>query len=117
MTGKRSYLAGIAAEDIVARHYAAQGLAEAARRWRGAAGEIDLIFRDGAALVFVEVKTSARKPAAAQMLRPAQIARLMQAAEEFAGAQPAGLLTPMRFDVALVYGPGTVEIIENALGP
>ena len=99
------------------RVYLARGMTVAARRWRAEAGEIDLILRDGAALVFVEVKRSATHARAARALRPAQIARLMAGAEAFAGGEPAGTLTEMRIDVALVDGTGMVEIVENALGP
>ena len=40
----------------MARDYAGRGHATAALRWRGAAGEIDLIALDGEGLIFVEVK-------------------------------------------------------------
>lgn len=56
MTGLVSYHAGLAAEDIVARNYAARAHQVAARRWRGKSGEIDLVMRDGDTVVFVEVK-------------------------------------------------------------
>lgn len=114
-TGRSNYLAGHAAEEVVARHYQERGLQLAEQRWRGKAGEIDLIFRDGAVLVFVEVKKSKTFDAAAARLQPKQVQRLMKAAEEFAGGEPAGLLTDMRFDVALVDGQGQVHILENAL--
>ena len=39
----------------------------------------------------------------------------MATATEFVGGEPAGQLTEMRFDVALVDGQGRIEIIENAL--
>ncbi len=115
--GRAGYLAGRAAEAAVERLYVERGLTVAARRWRGEGGEIDLVLRDGAALVFVEVKRSATHARAAHALRHAQAARLMASAEAFAGAEPAGLLTEMRFDVALVDGAGRIEIVENALGP
>lgn len=115
--GRAAHLSGRAAEAAVERLYVARGLTVAARRWRGEAGEIDLVLRDGAGLVFVEVKRSATHARAAHALRPAQAARLMASAEAFAGTEPAGLLTEMRFDVALVDGAGRVEIVENALGP
>jgi putative endonuclease len=51
-----SYHGGLAAEAQVEARYLAAGKTVAARRWRGRGGEIDLIFRDGAALIFVEVK-------------------------------------------------------------
>ena len=43
-------VSGLAAEEIVVRHY---GLPVAAARWRGPGGEIDLILRDGATVIFV----------------------------------------------------------------
>ena len=43
--------------------------------------------------------------------------RLMAAAEEFAGSQPRGSLTDMRFDVALMDCHGMIRVIENAFGP
>lgn len=116
MSGKTAYLTGLSAEDIVARHYTDRGLVEVARRWRGQGGEIDLIFADGDTMVFVEVKAARDHAAAAQMLRPAQMARLLAAGAEFAGTQPAGQLTPMRFDAALVDRTGVVEVLENAFG-
>ena len=113
--GRRNFLAGQAAEDVVSRHYLSLGITLVEHRWRGKAGEIDLIFRDGDALVFVEVKKSHSFDAAAARLLPSQVRRLRTAAEEFAGREPAGLLTEMRFDVALVDGQGRVHILENAL--
>ncbi len=114
-TGRRSFLAGQAAEDVVLRHYEALGLVLAKARWRGKSGEVDLILRDGDELVFVEVKHSRSFDSAAARLLPPQVKRLMRAAEEFAGGEPKGLLTEMRFDVALVNGQGEVHILENAL--
>jgi putative endonuclease len=100
----------------VARHYSAAGATVAARRWRGTAGEIDLIVREGARVVFVEVKCSDTTAGAAQMLLPRQIARLFAAAQEFVAAEPAGQDTEMRFDVALVDAAGHIDVIRNALG-
>ena len=40
--------------------------------------------------------------------------RLMRAAEEYAGTQPKGLLTEVRFDVALVDSHGIFRVMENA---
>jgi len=114
-TGRSNYLAGQAAEEAVLRHYAARGLTLAKARWRGKAGEVDLILRDGDEVVFVEVKHSRSFDSAAARLLPKQIERLMRAAEEFAGGEPKGLLTEMRFDVALVNEQGAVHILENAL--
>jgi len=46
-----------------------------------------------------------------------QIARIYDTANEFLGAQPRGLLTEARFDVALVNAYGEVRVLENALAP
>ena len=115
MNGHHNYHAGLCAEDIVARHYAAMNQPVAKRRWRGQAGEVDLIARNGAQVVFVEVKKSKTLTNAAMRLGPRQIDRLLAAGAEFIGSEPNGLLTDVRFDVAMVDGQGRVEIIENAL--
>jgi putative endonuclease len=114
--GQRAYLAGDAAEDQVARHYEDRGYSIAERRWRGGGGEIDLIFRTGAALVFVEVKHSKTRARAAVRITPAQMHRIYASAGQYLENEPAGQLTESRFDVALVDGSGQIEIIENAFG-
>ncbi|MFN3661234.1 YraN family protein [Yoonia sp.] len=114
MNGLTNYHAGLAAEDIVARDYAARAHQVAARRWRGKSGEIDLIMRDGDTLVFVEVKKSASFAQAAFRLGRRQMDRLCASASEYLAGEPRGQLTDMRFDLALVDGRGAVSVIENA---
>jgi putative endonuclease len=113
--GQRAYLSGAAAEESVKRHYEARGLQVAAMRWRGEGGELDLVLRDGAAVVFVEVKKSASFARAAASLSRRQVERLIVSAQSFLGSEPRGLLTEARFDVALVDATGALEIHENAL--
>lgn len=113
--GAVAYHRGKAAEEQVARFYAQRGARLVETRWRGQSSEIDLILRHGDDIVCVEVKASKTHAQAAESLRPQQIARLFQAAEEYLGTLPGGALTPMRFDVALVDGQGRIEILENAL--
>lgn len=113
--GAQAHLAGLAAEVAVGRLYETGGRPIAARRWRGAGGEIDLIARDGAGLIFIEVKQSRRFDDAAAHLSPGQIGRLYAAASEFMAGEPGGMDTEARFDVALVDGGGRVRILENAL--
>jgi len=113
--GKTSYHAGLAAEDQVSQLYHRSGRPVIARRWRGSIGEIDLIAREGATVVFIEVKKSATHALAAEHLTWRQQRRIMATASEFVGGEPAGQLTDMRFDVALVDGQGRIEIIQNAL--
>lgn len=114
MTGARSYQAGLAAEDQVAQLYDRSGRAVCARRWRGSGGEIDLIARDGAEVIFIEVKQSKTHAQAAEHLTPRQMARIYASASEFLAGEPKGQLTDVRFDVALVDGMGRIEVLENA---
>ncbi len=114
MSGARSYYAGLAAEESVAQSYVRSGMSMAARRWRGKSGEIDMIVRDGATVIFIEVKQSRTHAEAALHLTPRQFQRIYLAAEEFIGDEPLGSLTDVRFDVALVDGTGAIKILENA---
>jgi putative endonuclease len=114
--GQISHFAGQAAELAVSRDFERRGYRLLQHRWRGRGGEIDLIFQDGDGIVFVEVKQSKTHDSALESLRPAQVRRLLAAAEEFLGFCPKGSLTPMRFDVALFDQWGQIQVVENALG-
>ncbi|PUB16348.1 YraN family protein [Yoonia sediminilitoris] len=114
MTGQTGYQAGLAAEDIVASDYESRQHSVAARRWRGQSGEIDLVMRDGDAVVFVEVKKSKSFARAATRLGRRQMDRLCAAGSEFLAGEPRGQLTDVRFDLAMVDGSGAVQVIENA---
>jgi putative endonuclease len=109
-----SYHAGLSAEEQVAQFYTRSGREVCARRWRGTAGEIDLIARDGNSVIFIEVKQSSTHALAAEHLTPRQMARIYATASEFLAGEPNGQLTDSRFDVALVDGTGQIEILENA---
>lgn len=114
MTGVVSYHAGKCAEDSVAQLYLRSGQQVVARRWRGTAGEIDVIVRDGDEVIFIEVKKSKSHALAAEHLSPRQMHRIYQTAAEFLGTEPGGQDTPSRFDVALVDSIGRIEILQNA---
>ncbi|WP_299152176.1 YraN family protein [uncultured Tateyamaria sp.] len=114
--GRRSYLAGLAAEDIVRRDYAARGFPLRDSRWRGKRGEIDLVMNDGDGIVFVEVKKSRDFETAMSHVTAAQVRRLYATGEEYLAQMPNGSLTDVRFDVALVDATGAVQIVENAFG-
>lgn len=109
------YHSGLEAERSVARHYLGKGLKFAKHRYRGQAGEIDLIMKDDERIVFVEVKKSVSHTRAAHALSNAQISRLIASAEEYLGSHAGGLNCEARFDVALVDAYGHVKVIENAL--
>ena len=112
--GRANNIAGHAAEASVARLYENRGTAICARNWRGTAGEIDLIGRQGDVVVFVEVKQSRTHDLAASHLSQAQIGRIFATVDEFLAGEPKGLLTDVRIDLALVDGLGRIEVLENA---
>lgn len=116
MSGATSHHAGLSAEACIARHYAGTGRPIAAARWRGTAGEIDLIARDGAVVVFIEVKQSGTFDQALSHLGDRQMARIYSAASEYIAGEPAGQATEVRFDVALVDAQGRFRIMEAAFG-
>ncbi len=110
---------GAAGEDAVARWYAASGYSVLARNWRVRAGEIDVIARLGATLVFCEVKTRRGDayglPAEAVTLR--KQSRLRRLAVQWLGEHDERADT-LRFDVASVQPDGrgawVVDVLEAA---
>lgn len=112
--GKRAYLSGVSTEEAVARAYDGRGADLLETRWRGQAGEIDLIFLQDGVYVFCEVKLAHSFDAAAERLRPDQMQRIHLAASEYLGNTPDGQLSEVRFDLALVDGRGQVEIRDGA---
>lgn len=114
MSGAMAYHGGLAAERAVERHYQEAGHLIAARRWRGTAGEIDLVARGEDGIIFIEVKKSRSFAQAAERLTQRQMNRIWSSASEFLAGEPCGLDSTTRFDVALVDQAGRIEIIENA---
>lgn len=114
--GARACFRGLSAEDTVLRWYEAKGSRVLHRRWRGTAGEIDLIFEDHGVVVFCEVKSSNNTSRAAASLSQRQKMRICEAASEFLGSLPNGQLTEMRFDFAIVGASGVPQILQNAFG-
>lgn len=117
MTGRVSYQAGLSAEDIVSRHYAAQGFDERERRWRGPGGEVDLVLSQDGTIVFVEVKKSRDFATAAARITARQLRRIGQSALGYMASLRDGQDSDSRIDVALVDGQGFVEVLENVSMP
>jgi putative endonuclease len=93
---------GARAESLAARFLQARGLAIVARNFRTRRGEIDLIARDGATLVFVEVRLRRSQffGGAAASITAGKRARLTAAAQVYLakiGSEP-----PCRFDAVLM---------------
>ena len=67
-------------EGVAATHLEAQGYVILAHNWRCAAGEIDLVARDGETVVFVEAKTRRGRAYGApeEALTPRKAQKLLQ---------------------------------------
>lgn len=106
---------GNTAEEQALAYLQAQGLILCERNFRCRFGEIDLIMRQGDALVFVEVRYRSRSDfggAAATVTRAKQ-QRLIRTALSYLRRR--ATTTVMRFDVVAVTGtPARIEWIPNA---
>ena len=103
---------GSEAEEQAAQHLLRQGLKILARNYRCRGGEIDLVCRDGATLVFVEVRlrTHHGYGGAAASITPAKQRRLVLAANHYLAGKP---LPACRFDAVLLDG-ANIDWIKNA---
>lgn len=104
-------------EEMAARHLAERGATVLERNARTAGGEIDLVARVGATLVFVEVKRrrSAARGAPAEAVTPFKRRRILRAARAWLAAHPAREERGVRFDVVAIQDePLKVEWIEGA---
>jgi putative endonuclease len=110
---------GAYGERVAAAHLVDQGMVVLDRNWRSRSGELDLVLRDGAELVFCEVRTrrTARFGTPAESVGAAKIRRLRRLAAQWLAQ--AGLRAPtVRFDVVCVRpqpsGAARVEHIRGA---
>ena len=108
---------GEPAENLAAAFLERQGLTILERNYRCRFGEIDLVTRSGALLVFVEVR--ARKSAAfggaAGSITAAKRRRLVAAARHYLAARRVD--SACRFDAVLVQGPEQrLEWVTDAFG-
>ena len=108
-------MAGLTAEHSVVSEYAGGAHRVLAHRWRGDAGEINLIFADGDGLIFTEVKKSRSHDPALRNLGKWQQKRIYEAATEYLADTGRSLATQLRFDMALVDGQCHIQVMENAM--
>lgn len=109
---------GSDAERLAERFLARHGVVTIARNWRTRRGEIDLVARHGAMLVFVEVRLRTRKDygGAAASITGAKQQRLVAAASQYLstlhGAPP-----PCRFDAVLLdrVDPARIEWLQDII--
>jgi putative endonuclease len=112
-TGQR----GGAAEALACRYLEAQGLVLVTRNFRCRLGELDLVMRDGAQLVFVEVRSRSSRDYGGpiETITKTKQKRLLRAAAYY--LQKTACTAPCRFDAVGITtdnGVDHVEWINNA---
>ena len=117
MTQDRRQLLGIHGEDLACAELCRRGYAILERRYRTRHGEIDIVAREGACVVFVEVKTRAdeRFGGGAAAVTPWKQRRIVQMAQDYLTRR--GLHDrPCRFDVVVVDVQGDAPRVELFAG-
>ena len=104
------------AEDAALAWLTARGCRLETRNYRSRFGEIDLIVREGATLVFVEVRKRSRHDfgGAAASITASKQAKLLTTARQYLAQL--GREVPCRFDAVLIDGAGHIEWLRNAFG-
>ncbi|SFM34880.1 YraN family protein [Rugamonas rubra] len=105
---------GSQGEDAALAHLEGRGLVLVERNFLCKLGEIDLVMRDGAQLVFVEVRRRADRKhgGAAASIGPRKQQRMQRAAEYYLLRYAS--LPPCRFDVVAIDG-GQLSWLRNVL--
>lgn len=110
LTGLRP---GEVGELVAALAYVGRGHRVLARRLRTPAAEIDLVCRRGHTLVIVEVKSRAERDlTVAELVTPAQAARLVRAARDLRAVAP--WVRTVRIDLCVVHRH-RARILRNAI--
>lgn len=105
---------GISAESLAAAWLIGKGYRILSRRYRCAAGEIDIVAGRRHTIIFVEVKARASLDDAAESVTPRQRARIATAAEIWLAQHPNVTFKDLRFDAILI-APGKLpRHIEGA---
>lgn len=114
---KRAQKRGVWAERLTRLYLRASGRRILAANFKSPVGEIDIIARRGGLLCFVEVKARADAATAAAAIGAKQQQRIQRAAEYFLSQNPQLRTCDIRFDVALVSGPLTLQYLPDAWRP
>jgi putative endonuclease len=109
---------GKTGEDLACAELERRGYAIVARRYRVRGGELDIIARDGATLVFVEVKARVGYEfgGAAEAVTALKQRRIAQLARQYV-ASTRSIDCPCRFDVVAIHveaGRPVIEVFQNA---
>jgi putative endonuclease len=97
-----AFRTGLSAERRACLYLAAKGYRILARRYRTPHGEIDVVAKRRATLVFAEVKARATLDDAAYSITPRQQQRIAAAASLWLAAHPDHANLDCRFDVILI---------------
>jgi len=97
-----AFRTGLSAESRAAMLLIAKGFRILARRWKSPVGEIDIVARRRALLVFVEVKARETLDDAAWSVTERQRRRIVAAAEAWLARYPDDSVRDIRFDAMLV---------------
>lgn len=105
---------GNSAESTAATFLERRGLIIFARNWQCRTGEIDIVARDGASWVFVEVRQrQSGRDSAIESIGPRKVARLVATAQFFLEAQSSAD-GDWRYDVVAI-GPDGITHLVNAI--
>lgn len=111
---KRTATQGAWAENKANQYLRQKGLQLVQKNYRVPCGEIDLIMREDATLVFVEVRYRSNTlwidPLAT--IQPAKQRKLLRAADLYLQSHPCFITARCRFDVVAVRGPDKQPVIE-----
>ncbi len=110
---RSTYDTGVKAEAAAATFLTGQGMELLEQRCRTPYGEIDLVMRDGQALVFVEVKARTTQEEALLSIRPRQQQRIMEAALHYVSTL-GDMQQDMRFDVIAISRDGQIQHLAHA---
>ncbi|WP_181310525.1 YraN family protein [Nocardioides campestrisoli] len=109
---------GAYGEELAARHLVAAGMVVLDRNWRGPAGEIDLVLREGSTLVVCEVKTRSSEAFGTpqEAVTQAKLGRLRRLAAQWVQAHGVRV-GDIRIDVVAVLRPrrgqATIEHVRG----
>ena len=111
---KSSYRKGIFAEIYAALFLSLKGYRVLKWRYKTKLGEVDLVFKKGKKIVFVEVKYRKQKIDALEAVTSKTKKRIINASSYFFQKNPQYEGLEMRFDVVSVYSYATISHIKQA---
>ncbi len=109
-------VSGKNAEDTAYQFLLERGLEPVDRNFRCKQGELDIVMRDGQALVIVEVRyrKTSRYGTAAETVTVTKQSRIIATTYYFLSRSPQYKDCPIRFDVVALSGDGSINWIKNA---